>query len=92
EAKDANEALQLAQQYGDRVQILITDVVLPHTDGLTLARQLQSVLPHLHIILMSGYLQRMLADGSTPPYPVLSKPFNRYQLLSLIRQTIDRVA
>ncbi len=92
EAKDANEALQLAQQYGNRVQILITDVVLPHTDGLTLAQQLQSVLPHLHIILMSGYLQRMLADGSTPPYPVLAKPFTRYQLLSLIRQTIDRVA
>ncbi|MEJ5346434.1 MAG: hypothetical protein WHS83_16090, partial [Chloroflexus sp.] len=44
-----------------------------------------------HVILMSGYLQRVMANGSEPPYPVLNKPFTRHQLFALIRQTISQV-
>lgn len=90
EATHAQEAMALAQQHGDELHLLITDVVLPHTDGITLAYELQASFPQLRVILMSGYLQRVMANGSEPPYPVLNKPFTRHQLFALIRQTISQ--
>ncbi|MEF3274933.1 MAG: PAS domain S-box protein [Chloroflexus sp.] len=90
ETTNAHEALQLVQSHGDDLHLLISDIVLPHTDGITLGRQVQQLLPHVRVILMSGYVQRRLANGDEPPFPVLSKPFTRYQLLSLVRQTIHQ--
>ncbi|WP_322815166.1 histidine kinase N-terminal 7TM domain-containing protein [Chloroflexus sp.] len=90
EATHAQEAIELALQHGDGLHLLITDVVLPHTDGITLAHELQASFPQLRVILMSGYLQRVMANGSEPPYPVLNKPFTRHQLFALIRQTISQ--
>lgn len=88
EATHAQEAMALAQQHGDEVHLLLTDVVLPHTDGIKLAYELQASFPQLRVILMSGYLQRVMTNGREPPYPVLNKPFTRHQLFALIRQTI----
>ncbi|MGQ9481760.1 histidine kinase N-terminal 7TM domain-containing protein [Chloroflexus sp.] len=90
EATHAQEAIELALQYGDGLHLLITDVVLPHSDGIALAHELQASFPQLRVILMSGYLQRVLANGSEPPYPVLNKPFTRHQLFALIRQTVNQ--
>ncbi|WP_322489927.1 histidine kinase N-terminal 7TM domain-containing protein [Chloroflexus sp.] len=91
EASQAREALQLAQQYGDDLQLMLTDIVLPQMDGVALAHQMQTLLPHLRVILMSGYLQHLQSRHELP-YPVLSKPFNRQQLLAIIRQTIDQTS
>ncbi|WP_298818643.1 histidine kinase N-terminal 7TM domain-containing protein [Chloroflexus sp.] len=90
EATHAQEAIDLALSYGDDLRLLISDVVLPHTDGISLGRQLQQLLPHVRVILMSGYVQRILANGDESPYPILSKPFTRYQLLGAIRKVINQ--
>ncbi len=92
EAANADEALNYAQQPETTLHILITDIILPQTDGITLANRLQTIFPHLRIVLMSGYVQRMLSDGSHPPYTVLSKPFSRHQLLTIIRQVMAEQA
>jgi len=85
EATNAQEAIAIAQQH--EVHVLITDVVLPHGDGITLAHHLQASFPQIRVLLMSGYMQHIMPNGNAPPFPVLSKPFTRHQLLAMIRQT-----
>lgn len=89
EASQAREALQLAQQHHHDLQLMLTDIGLPQIDGVTLAKQIHASLPHLRIILMSGYMEYLQSHNGLP-YPVLSKPFTRQQLLAMIRQTIDQ--
>ncbi len=90
EASHAQEALQIAQQHGNDVQVVISDVVLPQIDGISLANQLQASLPHLRIILMSGYASHTSPHNRILPYPILQKPFTRQQLLAMIRQAINQ--
>ncbi len=85
EATNAQDATTIAQQH--EIHVLITDVVLPHSDGITLAYHLRASCPQIRVILMSGYMQHIMPNGNTPPFPVLSKPFTRHQLLAMIRQT-----
>ncbi len=85
EATYAQEAITIAQQH--EVDVLITDVILPQSDGITLAYHLQASFPQIRVILMSGYMQHIMPNGNAPPFPVLSKPFTRHQLLAMIRQT-----
>ncbi len=84
EATNAQEAITIAQQ--QEIHVLMTDVVLPHGDGITLAHRLQASFPQIRVILMSGYMQHIMPNGHAPPFPVLRKPFTRHQLLAMIRQ------
>ena len=56
EAADGPEALQMAQgQPGRRIDLLLTDVVMPEMDGCALAARLRERQPGLKVIFSSGY-------------------------------------
>jgi CheY-like chemotaxis protein len=49
---------------------------MPHVDGRSVARAVKQSSPDTPVILLTGWGERLLADGDTPPYVdrVLSKP------------------
>lgn len=55
DASSADVALDLAEQHLDRIDLLVTDVVLPRMDGVQLSRILQEKKPELRVLFMSGY-------------------------------------
>jgi DNA-binding response OmpR family regulator len=55
EAEDYYTALQAAESYGGRIDLLITDIALPGLNGCELARKLLQYRPELRVLLMSGY-------------------------------------
>jgi two-component system cell cycle sensor histidine kinase/response regulator CckA len=55
EAANGEKAHAVAKQHAGPIDLLLTDVVMPGTDGLTLSGQLQRLRPNLRVILMSGY-------------------------------------
>lgn len=74
-----------------RVDLLLTDVVLPGMSGPDLARHLRASHPHVKVVLMSGY-----ADPPVAPSPVaepashfLQKPFTTEALLATVRAAMD---
>jgi signal transduction histidine kinase len=75
----AREARALEQHW----DLLITDVVMPETDGVKLAQQIDA----RHVLFISGYDQEALiaADSS-----FLQKPFTRDQLARTVRSLLDR--
>jgi signal transduction histidine kinase/ActR/RegA family two-component response regulator/PAS domain-containing protein len=80
-ANDGKEGIDLfskSMQPGGHssVSAVITDLGMPHVDGRTVARAVKQSSPNTPVILLTGWGERLLADGDTPPYVdrVLSKP------------------
>jgi CheY-like chemotaxis protein len=90
-ANKGTEALQVAADPGTKVDILLTDVVMPGMAGPQLAAQLLASRPGLRVLYMSGYADDIILDRGvlSPGAALIQKPFSRKALLSRIRQLLD---
>jgi len=86
------EALDMAAQLGNDLDLLVTDVVMPDFDGPTIAAALTSSRRTLRVLFMSGYpsdreneLTGDMAEGT-----VLAKPFTPRELGDAVRRALDR--
>jgi CheY-like chemotaxis protein len=86
EASHGGEALQVLVQHPGRVDLVLTDVRMPGTDGAQLGRILAERWPRLRVLYMSGQPSEILDgfDLPTSNVPLLEKPFSREELLTRI--------
>jgi signal transduction histidine kinase/FixJ family two-component response regulator len=90
EAQNGNEALGICLKHGHSIDLLLTDVVMPHMSGVDLAGQLLRTCPNLRVLCMSGYSEASLRQSVTDSgYAFLSKPITRGQLLGKVRQVLS---
>ncbi|MCC7493381.1 MAG: PAS domain-containing protein [Fimbriimonadaceae bacterium] len=91
-AADATQALVLATDAAQRLDLLLTDVLLPGLDGVGLAQLLCAERPHLAVLYLSGYSANVLSDRGVDPRSILllSKPFGPRQLALAVRQALLR--
>ncbi|PWC37976.1 histidine kinase [Azospirillum sp. TSO35-2] len=89
EAKNGEAALQQIETDGARIDLLITDVVMPQMDGPTLARHVRRLRPEMRVIFISGYAEDRLGeiDGVEVAH-FLPKPFSLKQLASKVKEVI----
>jgi len=84
-------AVGLAREHAGHIDLLLADVIMPDGNGPVVASDLQSYLPHLKTIYMSGYnretLDRTLQGA--PQAPLLRKPFTAEQLGEAVRSALD---
>ncbi len=94
EAASGEQALALPPDQLDRVELLISDVVMPNLDGPTLAAQLRSRRPALKILFISGYAEDSLRNNMAKSVDVnfLPKPFSLSQLAGKVKEVMDGVA
>ncbi|NMC68719.1 MAG: PAS domain S-box protein [Myxococcales bacterium] len=91
EAGDAVEALAAAERHAGRIDLLVTDVVLPRGNGRELAEGLAGSRPGLRVLFISGYT----ADTALPlghDHPgaaFLQKPFGPDDLARRVRRLLD---
>lgn len=90
EAKDGAEAMELAAQHGGKIQLLVTDMVMPGMTGQELAISLQSEYPGLCVIFMSGYSEHAASEmaHADPSIRLLTKPFSRAAMLRTVREIL----
>jgi signal transduction histidine kinase/CheY-like chemotaxis protein len=89
QADDPREALRLADG-GDQLDLLVTDVIMPHMNGPELARRLAGAQPGLAVLFISGNPRDAL--GPSLPGPAsrpLWKPFTPSELAHAVRRAID---
>ncbi len=83
-ASDGAEGIERSRRYEGKVDVLLTDIVMPNVGGLGLAQALRSERKDIKILFMSGYSQdrislRALIDES-PEVDFLKKPFKNDEL------------
>ena len=86
EAENGVQALDMVAQIPD-IAIIVSDVLMPGgVNGRQLAAQVHAELPHMRIVLMSGYTDE--ESGVPDDLPVLSKPFVRQDLARALQNTL----
>lgn len=90
EARTAAEAMRVFRQQRAKVQLLLTDVVLPGTNGRELARELRRLDPALKTMFISGYPDNEVTRHNLeePGVFYLPKPFSVESLMRKVRQVL----
>ncbi len=91
-ASTPTEALEVAAQFEGRIDLLLTDVILPGVTGPRLAEPFLFGRPGLPVLYMSGYADDAIVQSGqlAPDMEFLSKPFTPETLLRRVRQTLDQ--
>jgi CheY-like chemotaxis protein len=76
------DAFQAALEAGQPFEIVVTDLGMPYVDGRKVAAAIKTASPTTPIVLLTGWGERMVADGDVPPHVdcVLAKPPKLAQL------------
>jgi len=85
-ADSGSEAVRIANGYSETIDLLITDVVMPHMDGQELARSLSLVRPQTKVLFMSGYSADKLKNISGESF--LQKPASMRVLLQKVQDLL----
>ncbi len=90
-ARDGEEALALSKRHASRIDLVLTDVVMPRMSGRELAALVTAQRPGVRILYMSGYtddviIQKGLHD---PSASFMEKPFTTASLAERVRQRLD---
>jgi two-component system cell cycle sensor histidine kinase/response regulator CckA len=89
-AENPAAAERTAESYGGRIDLLLTDIVMPGKSGRALADQLRGRRPGMRVLYMSGYSDQILApaDVDKNRHAFLAKPFVPRQLAQKIREVL----
>lgn len=92
EAGSAEEALAMAASAPGRIDLLITDVMLPAASGRQLAEQIRETRHGLKVLYISGYTDDdAVRTGAIPPgSKFLQKPFTLGSLVGKVKEALER--
>lgn len=86
---DCGEAgLEVMEEHGDRVDIIVTDVIMPETDGPTMAKKILETRPELPVIFVSGYTEDRFKEEIGDNAHFLPKPFTLQQLAAKVKEVL----
>jgi two-component system cell cycle sensor histidine kinase/response regulator CckA len=90
EAGGGEEALEIVKREGDKIDLVITDVVMPNMDGPTMVRHVKVLKPDLEVIFMSGYAEEAFRrnDQTSENIHFLPKPFGLKQLAAKVKEVL----
>src|SRR5918992_643257 len=85
------EAIAIAEGRASRIDLLLTDVVMPQMLGKEVADRMVGIRPDVRVLYMSGYAQPVLASEGTLDAGVtlIEKPFTEPVLLTKVREVLD---
>jgi CheY-like chemotaxis protein len=87
------EALSLCHQPDTgRIDLLFTDVVMPHMSGKELADRVRALYPHTRILFTSAYTENAIVHQGVlnPGVALLQKPFTPSALAHKLREVLDQ--
>ncbi len=91
QASNGEEALEIAARHAGRLDLLLTDVIMPGASGPELARRLLERRPGLCVLYVSGYTDAAMASNGVlgPGAAFLQKPFTPAALARKVRDVLD---
>ena len=91
QARNGDEAIAEARGYGDRIDLLLTDVVMPGMNGSELATQLVLHHPEMKVLFTSGYTEDVISHHGVLAEGVsfIGKPYTPSALGRKVREIIE---
>ncbi|MDR3423592.1 MAG: response regulator [Alphaproteobacteria bacterium] len=91
EARSGEEALAVLNEQGDKVDLIVSDVVMPQMDGPTLYKHMRGKWPKIKVIFVSGYTEDRLREQFTSGEAIhfLPKPFTLKQLAGKVKDVME---
>ena len=91
EASSGVEALEIFHQLEGKIDIVVSDVVMPEMDGPTLLGELLKLQPNIKFIFVSGYAEDAFAKNlpADAKFGFLPKPFSLKQLATLVKEVLE---
>ncbi|MBI1263100.1 MAG: PAS domain-containing protein [Rhizobiales bacterium] len=94
QAESGEVALDVVRNHKGRIDLVVSDVVMPNMDGPTMAKELRHMLPGTKIIFVSGYAEDAFAKSLDPEqdFHFLPKPFSLKQLAAAVKDVMGTKA
>lgn len=89
EANSGENALELLATDKPKIDLMVSDVMMPGMDGIELGKRVREHYPNLTIIFMSGYTEDKFKDDMGPGIHFLAKPFTLKQLAEKVKDVLD---
>lgn len=91
-ANNPASALSIAEEYPDRIDLLITDVIMPGMNGKELQQKILALRPHIRCIFVSGYATGVIEHHGILPDEIsfIEKPFTANIFATKIRNVLDQ--
>lgn len=91
EAENGETALDVINATDEKIDMIVSDVVMPGMDGHTLVQLVRQEIEGVKVILMSGYAEDVFRDeiSRDPTIHFLSKPFSLKTLASTVKGIME---
>ena len=91
EASSGVEALEIYNELGGQIDIVVSDVVMPEMDGPTLLGELRKLRPDIKFVFVSGYAEDAFAKNlpAEAKFGFLPKPFSLKQLATVVKEVLE---
>ncbi|HEY6631156.1 MAG TPA: ATP-binding protein [Rhizobiaceae bacterium] len=91
EASSGVEALEIYNELGGKIDIVVSDVVMPEMDGPTLLGELRKLRPDIKFVFVSGYAEDAFAKNlpAEAKFGFLPKPFSLKQLATVVKEVLE---
>lgn len=90
EARDGDHALEVLKDHTGKIDLIISDVMMPGTDGPTMMKQVRAQRPCIKAVFISGYSEERLKESFETGEAVhfLPKPFSLKQLAEKVKDVL----
>lgn len=90
-ATGGSEAMEIAREHPEEIDLLLTDIMMPGMNGVEVAGAVSRIRPGIRVFYMSGYAdQDLVREGLlTPGTRFLQKPFTPQELAERVRAILD---
>ena len=91
EARNGIEALDVCEKTGDKIDLVITDIIMPQMSGREMAEKVSENYPRIKILFTSGYSSNSIAKHglSDPNTHFIQKPFTLETISLKVRKVLD---
>ena len=91
EADNGSEALQIVKEHNNKIDLIISDIIMPGINGPDMIKEIHNSHPDIKVIFISGYTEHALMDDVVNNQKIhfLAKPFSLKQLATKVKEVLN---